>query len=597
MLFFKFLPNRTKCKSKKNYVITDFSRSPQTIDPIKEKTLDFSNVETIQLPKLEQPDFNKYRLPPEFWEKYHEGVALYKDKDYHEAKNIFIKLLKFENPHKLLFEKLSLTYRRLIVSFMKIKEFENAYDEFINFHQKCKDYITETDKKRFDKLMVKLLNKNPNTVYKKLEFKEKKIEPDFRVKYARNDYKIILLQKQKNSESNDTRKNGFYDSFGDDTTYLNSLFNYENKNYDKSIVIIRDSRGSIANEFLLNHKIIGFKSSEKSNKFILCSDEFKLYLYSKVKGNLQSYDLNKYIKNKSDIRFVDISPDGEFILFSLIDKFYLMKSDFEIIAIWNTPLMEGWTKSEKSDNTDTKKYFKELSLLDLKGHPTKIEIKKAFRKKLFEFHPDRNPDDFDANKRTIEIIKAYEMLTNEEAQNAFDKIEDKEYYYKVEKTIKGFSAKFNTFFKMEIRQCGSGVELISSISLRNNAMKIYLGCYSGKVYCISNNGIANKCYNCHHTPSSIHERKEYLYIEAGHNLFIVKNDKCIANVKTYRKGRIKWNKKGFIFFSSNVVRLYSDNGILIVRINFKDRLFDAFLDVDNLIVMTLENNFIFHLSN
>ena len=128
-------------------------------------------------------------------------------------------------------------------------------------------------------------------------------------------------------------------------------------------------------------------------------------------------------------------------------------------------------------------------------------------------------------------------------------------------------------------------------------MKIYLGCYSGKVYCISNNGIANKCYNCHHTPSSINERKEYLSIEAGHNLFIVKNDKCIANVKTYRKGRIKWNKKGFIFLSSNVVRLYSDNGILIVRINFKDRLFDAFLDVDNLIVMTLENNFIFHLSN
>jgi hypothetical protein len=40
------------------------------------------------------------------------------------------------------------------------------------------------------------------------------------------------------------------------------------------------------------------------------------------------------------------------------------------------------------------------------------EIKKAYRKKVMECHPDRNPGDAEATKRFLLVQEAYEALTN-----------------------------------------------------------------------------------------------------------------------------------------------------------------------------------------
>ena len=103
--------------------------------------------------------------------------------------------------------------------------------------------------------------------------------------------------------------------------------------------------------------------------------------------------------------------------------------------------MDGWIKSKESEKLDnsSKYYSEKLSLLGLSGKPNNEEIKKAFRKKLLEFHPDRNPNNPEANNKTIEIINAYEELTGEDAQRVFNGLENQEYYYKVTKTIKKFN--------------------------------------------------------------------------------------------------------------------------------------------------------------
>jgi molecular chaperone DnaJ len=53
---------------------------------------------------------------------------------------------------------------------------------------------------------------------------------------------------------------------------------------------------------------------------------------------------------------------------------------------------------------------------------TDDDIKKAYRKLVFQHHPDRNPDDSKAEEKIREINSAYEVLGDSESRRTYDRL-------------------------------------------------------------------------------------------------------------------------------------------------------------------------------
>lgn len=60
-------------------------------------------------------------------------------------------------------------------------------------------------------------------------------------------------------------------------------------------------------------------------------------------------------------------------------------------------------------------------ILEISRSATADEIKKAYRKKALQFHPDKNPGDASAEKRFKEVSEAYEVLSDEKKRQIYDR--------------------------------------------------------------------------------------------------------------------------------------------------------------------------------
>lgn len=59
-------------------------------------------------------------------------------------------------------------------------------------------------------------------------------------------------------------------------------------------------------------------------------------------------------------------------------------------------------------------------VLEVSKNASAEEIKKAYRKKALQFHPDKNPDNKEAEEKFKEAAEAYEVLSNQEKKQRYD---------------------------------------------------------------------------------------------------------------------------------------------------------------------------------
>jgi len=62
------------------------------------------------------------------------------------------------------------------------------------------------------------------------------------------------------------------------------------------------------------------------------------------------------------------------------------------------------------------------SLLGVKRAASPDEIKRAYRRMVFRFHPDRNPGDNEAEGKFKQVLDAYAVLSDDEKRSVYDTV-------------------------------------------------------------------------------------------------------------------------------------------------------------------------------
>jgi molecular chaperone DnaJ len=62
---------------------------------------------------------------------------------------------------------------------------------------------------------------------------------------------------------------------------------------------------------------------------------------------------------------------------------------------------------------------KAFEILGLSSTATPEEIKSSYRKLAFQYHPDKNPDNPEAERKFKEVAEAYEVLTSKKQEEDF----------------------------------------------------------------------------------------------------------------------------------------------------------------------------------
>jgi curved DNA-binding protein CbpA len=551
--------------SKKQNIQPLRSDSSRRTEP-EPRTLDPGDAESFRLPpsfKLD-PEQAK-RWPDGFWDHLNRAASFYKRGKYLQAKSEYLTAHYMLSTYESLNTSLLRTFRKLYKASLKDEEWEQAYRELSELFETLPSSITDTDRRQYNKVVEQLRSMDAGFTGRPVLLEKDKygesVMPLPEVESAHGvDIAVETDElwsrpkglKHVRLQENLTTHEGF--------VAISHTYDRQARGYVSSRIWTYSSDGEAVSERDINEGFYRIKISETCDRLIGYSDDLRLSLWTMAGKRLAERDIAREAEgSKYHIRCVDVSEGASHALFTSSTRAYLLDQSLNTVRIWIMPPPEGYEVRRKGMAMPDSRIQSAVSTLELTGNPSQVEIKSQFRRLALLHHPDRNPDDPIAEDRMKAIIKAYHILSDEDILEALEDIEGGEYYYRV-------------IHEAEIEMPGMGVTLGFTMSVSGpgdwiyashmtpRAKRIYLGCYSGAVYCMDLSGDVLSIYSTDEPIRGLREWTGFLYVWTDGSMYVIESDKA-ANHLDLRNRSIKcFAQWGFIIRNGYSLELYSLDG-------------------------------------
>ena len=280
----------------------------------------------------------------------------------------------------------------------------------------------------------------------------------------------------------------------------------------------------------------------------------------RVVGHFSTIDTNYWGEFRSQVRAVDVAPEGDRYLFTLADEAWCCTMSGETVWGVAMPLKEGWKRVvRRSERFGVGREVDDaLRLFGLSLPVNPAEIKRKYRELAMANHPDRNPGNPEAEQTMKEFNGAFEVLTGvdpntlefEESDVTFFARTGPDYVVEVEG------------IRLEMTMTGSvPQDWVYAASFAASGGSAYVATYSGKVILLSGNGEPLVVYDIGTCPTEIVDTGKYTYFLTPTRLYVVEDRKKLAAfLDVFQQGRLLVTQSGFGLVSSKKLQWFTISG-------------------------------------
>lgn len=290
----------------------------------------------------------------------------------------------------------------------------------------------------------------------------------------------------------------------------------------------------------------------------------------RVVDHFRTIDTNYWGEFKSQVRAVDVAPEGDHYLFTLADEAWCCTASGR--AVWGVvmPLKEGWKRvvgrSERFGVAQDVEHA--LRLFGLSLPVTPADIKRKYRKLVQIHHPDRNAGDPSATEKMKALNVAFEILTGVDPNTLEFEESDITYFAR---TAPDHVMELDGL-RLEITVTGlSPQDWVYAASFAAADGEAYLATYSGKVIQVSREGRPEVVYDIGTCPNEIVDVGRHTYFLTPTRLYVVEDKtKLAAFLDIFQQGRLLVTQAGFGLLTDKRLQWFTPAGVRVGEIVARD---------------------------